>query len=74
MPPTEISRKQGAMIVYGRYASEEYNDLKNHLYFLLITSRIVFVSMLSPFPLAIVGVTTANNIPRPVAVDVNHVT
>jgi len=26
------------------------------------------------FPLAIVGATTANKIPRPVAVDVNHVT
>jgi len=43
-------------------------------YFLLKTSRIVLEIMLSHFPLAIVGATTANNIPRPVAVDVNHVT
>lgn len=43
-------------------------------YFLLKTSRIVLEIMLSPFPLAIVGATTANNIPRLVAVDVNHVT
>jgi hypothetical protein len=38
------------------------------------TNRIVLKSMLSPFPLAIVGATTANKMPRPVAVDVNHVT
>jgi hypothetical protein len=49
-------------------------DLKHVFYFLLKTSRIVLESMLSPFPLAIVGATTAKRIPRPVAVDVSHVT
>jgi hypothetical protein len=43
-------------------------------HFLPSTNRMVLKSMLSPFPLAMVGATTANNMPRPVAVDVNHVT
>ena len=50
------------------------SDLRHYLYFLLKTSRTVLEIMLSPFPLDIVGASTANSIPRPVAVDVNHVT